>query len=145
MKHHIFCTVLRKRRNVGWVREMGSQEASVRIRQPFKHPVPMTLVIAMLIAAVGDLTMGSEFPERECCDSVYPIPAPPGPMPAGHGQEHGMDPPFPEHPAPMQSTPPTVTTESSGTYIAFSLSTSGSLSNNSSNKLSLKKMHMILR
>lgn len=95
---------------------MGAQ-LRFRIRQPFKHPVQVTLVVIMMVVGVGDLffgrTMGSEFPERECCDTVDPIPAPPGPPHTGHG----MDPPFPELPAPIHSTPSTVTTDPPGTHI----------------------------
>ncbi|OXA44146.1 hypothetical protein Fcan01_21307 [Folsomia candida] len=90
-----------------------------RMRPPLlKHPVPVTLAITMFVVAVGDLTLGSEFPERECCDSVYPIPPPPGPgggsPHGGHDHHGGMDPPFPEHGPPIHSTLPSVTTQSTG-------------------------------
>lgn len=61
--------------------------------------------LTMFIVTVGDLfigsTLGSEFPERECCDNLYPIPAP-GPVP----RENGMDPALPEY---VASTPPATT------------------------------------
>ncbi len=92
------------------------------LRPPLiKHPVPVALAITMLVVAVGDLTFGSEFPERECCDvhidSGYPHPPPPGPLPHGHGHDHGgMDEfPFPEAPMnPVHSTPTSATTQSTG-------------------------------
>lgn len=88
-----------------------------RMRPPLiKHPVPVTLAITMLVVAVGDLTLGSEFPERECCDSVYPLPPPSGPLPHGGHHDHGgMDHPYPEAPNTVHSTPPsTTTTQSTG-------------------------------
>jgi len=70
------------------------------------------LVLAMFVVAVGDIficpTMGSEFPERECCDPVYPIPAP-GPSHIDHGN---IDPGYPE----FVPTTPSATTDSPGQY-----------------------------
>lgn len=63
------------------------------------------VVLTMFVVTVGDLficpTLGSEFPERECCDNLYPIPAP-GPVP----RENGIDPALPEY---VASTPPATT------------------------------------
>jgi len=99
---------------------MGAQSC-IRIRQPLRHPVPVTLVIIMMVVAVGDLffgkTMGSEFPERECCDNVA-IAVPPHGGPPPHGSHfQGMN--VPEHSVQSHSTPSTVTTDPPGTITIY--------------------------
>ena len=59
-------------------------------------------IVMILLLAYSEVAMASEFPERECCDPVYPVPAP-GPAHPGHG---GMAPAFPEY---VASTPPATT------------------------------------
>ncbi|CAL8109863.1 unnamed protein product [Orchesella dallaii] len=82
------------------------------------------VVLTMLVVTVGDLfigpTLGSEFPERECCDNLYPIPAP-GPVP----RENGIDPALPEY---VASTPP-ATTEPAGRHKSFQTKTASAIMN----------------
>jgi len=85
------------------------QQAQHRSHSHLYHSsVPVyysVVVLTMLVVTVGDLfigpTLGSEFPDRECCDNLYPIPAP-GPVP----RENGIDPALPEY---VASTPPATT------------------------------------
>ena len=58
--------------------------------------------------------LGSEFPERECCDPAYPIPAPGSgsTLSAGHGAIAPAPPAFPEYAPPTPSS--SVTTEIPG-------------------------------
>ncbi len=78
--------------------------------------VGLLLLISSLLALSGfePRVQGSEFPERECCDPVYPIPAPGSgsTLSAGHGANPPAPAAFPEYAPPTPSS--SVTTEIPG-------------------------------
>lgn len=64
-----------------------------RVGVSVTRPAQLSLVHLLLIVVVAiQLAIASEFPERECCDPIYPIPeptskAPSAPTPTGRSGE----------------------------------------------------------
>ena len=80
--------------------------------------LPQFLISISLLLLNGHFqirtTLGSEFPERECCDPVYPIPVPGtgNTLSAGHGAIAPAPAAFPEYAPPTPSS--SITTEIPG-------------------------------